>query len=151
MNKPAPQTPAADTAQGLCGPDPADLILHRSATVRVLLWLAGTLSLILAVLGAILPGLPTTPFVLLAAACYARASPHFYGWLLSNRLFGPLILEWRRHHSISRRIKWVAIGSMTVTVSFSIWYFAGRPWIQGLLALTVLVTAVWIYRIPSRQ
>lgn len=148
MSAAPPPDPLAEVPPGF---DAADLMLHRSPAVRALLWLAGTLALGLAVLGAILPGLPTTPFVLLAAACYARASPRFYEWLLRNRLFGPLIIEWRRYRSISRRIKWVAIGSMTVTVSFSVWFFAGRPWVQGLLTLTVLATAIWIWRIPSRQ
>ncbi|MDZ4123177.1 MAG: YbaN family protein, partial [Hydrogenophaga sp.] len=57
--------------------------LHRSRVVRWLLWLAGSVSLALGLIGVVLPGLPTTPFILLAAACYAKASPRLHGWLLN--------------------------------------------------------------------
>jgi hypothetical protein len=79
--------------------------LHPSLLVRVVLWVCGSIALLLGIIGVFLPGLPTTPFVLVAAACYARASEPFYRWLLRNPTFGPLIIEWRRHHSIPFRIK----------------------------------------------
>ena len=63
--------------------------------VRWLLWLAGTVALGLGIVGVVLPGLPTTPFVLLAAACYAKASPRLHRWLRAHRLFGPMVRDWR--------------------------------------------------------
>ena len=68
----------------------------KSSWARWLLVGLGTLFVALGALGAVLPVLPTTPFLLLAAACYARASTRFYNWLLNNRLFGPSIEAWRR-------------------------------------------------------
>ncbi|CAG0124908.1 Inner membrane protein YbaN [Rhodocyclaceae bacterium] len=124
---------------------------HPSAWVRTILWIAGSLALLLGIIGIVLPGLPTTPFVIAAAACYARASPRFYHWLLANKTFGPLIIEWRRHHSIPYKIKIVAIITMTLTISASIWMFSGKPWLQGMLAAIAVTTAIWLYRVPSRD
>lgn len=125
--------------------------LHPSALVRFVLLVIGSLALVLGVIGVFLPGLPTTPFVLLAAACYARASAPFYRWLIANPTFGPLIIEWRRHRSIPFRIKLIAITLMSLTVSVSIWTLSSMPWLQLMLAVIGLSTAVWLWRIPSRD
>lgn len=129
----------------------ADVRKHDSLTVRVVLVFLGTACVALGVLGAFVPLLPTTPFLLLAAACYARASTRFYNWLLNNRTFGPLIREWRRHHSIPWRVKLVAIGMMAVTLAISIVFFVRQPWLQALLAAGGVALAVYLYRIPSRD
>lgn len=125
--------------------------LHPSLLVRVVLLTLGSIALLLGIIGIFLPGLPTTPFVLVAAACYARASERFYRWLLLNPTFGPLIAEWRHHHSIPYRVKWLAITLMSLTICVSIWSFSGKPWLQGLLAFIGLSTAIWLWRIPSRD
>jgi uncharacterized protein len=69
---------------------------HASRPLRIVFAVLGTLCVALGMIGVVVPVLPTTPFMLLAAACYARASLRFYNWLLNTRAFGPLILEWRR-------------------------------------------------------
>jgi hypothetical protein len=124
--------------------------LHRSRAVRILLWSAGAFSLLIGAIGVVLPGLPTTPFVLLAAACFVRASPRAHAWLLRNRAFGPMLRMWEQHRSMPRRIKWIAVGSMVTMAGFSIWYFAGRPWLQGVLLLAVVIGLAIVLRIPSR-
>ncbi len=124
-------------------------ITHR--WLRPLLWVAGTLALLLGIIGIVVPGLPTTPFVLLAGACYVRASPRAHAWLLRNRTFGPLLREWERHHSVAPRIKRIALASMALTAGFSIWFFAGTPWLQGLVLGAMLVGAVVVWRLPSRN
>ena len=74
---------------------------HPSPTVRAALVLAGSGFVVVGLAGIFLPVLPTTPFLLLAAACYARASRRFYNALLNSRLFGPAILEWQQHRAIA--------------------------------------------------
>ncbi len=124
---------------------------HNSLTVRLVFLALGILFLALGIAGAVLPVLPTTPFMLLAAACFARASTRFYNWLLNNRLFGPTILEWRRYRSIPYRVKWMAIILMAVTLSISIVFFV--PWIQLQVALAIfgILLGAYLYNIPSRD
>jgi uncharacterized membrane protein YbaN (DUF454 family) len=128
-----------------------DAQLHPSLAVRLLLLVLGSIALLLGIIGIFLPGLPTTPFILVAAACYARASERFYRWLLRNPTFGPLISEWRRHRSIPHRVKWLAITLMSLTIAVSIWSFSGKSWLQIMLACIGIGTALWLWRIPSRD
>ncbi len=129
----------------------ADVRKHDSLTVRLLLAGAGTCCVVLGVIGIFTPVLPTTPFLLLAAACYARASTRFYNWLLNNRVLGPSILEWRRHRSLPWRTKLVAIATMAATFTVSIVFFVRPGWLQLALAGFGVGLAAWLWRIPSRD
>jgi uncharacterized protein len=119
--------------------------------LRWLLWLAGTIALGLGLLGVVLPGLPTTPFILLAAACYARASPRLYRRMRENSWIGPMLRDWEHNRSLTRRVKTVALSMMVVMVAVSVWTLHGRPWLQLLLVLAGAV-GVWVvgWRIPTR-
>ncbi len=72
----------------------------------------GLLTLALGMVGAFLPILPTVPFLLLSAFCFARSSERLYNWLLSHPLFGPPIQDWRRNGAIRRRAKFLATASI---------------------------------------
>lgn len=122
-----------------------------SRTVRWLLWLAGTVSLALGLVGVVLPGLPTTPFVLLAAACYAKASPRLHGWLLNHRFLGPMVRDWEQHRSLTRRTKTVAIGSMVVMVGLSAWGFRHQPLALAALLAVAAIGLIVVARIPTRE
>jgi len=124
---------------------------HRSRWVRAGFLVLGSIALALGIIGIFLPLLPTTPFVLLAAACYARGSRRFYEWLLANRTFGPIISEWERHRSIPYRTKLTAIGLMSTTLAISIIFFVKPLWLKGALAAMGVGLAIWMYRIPSRD
>jgi hypothetical protein len=124
---------------------------HRSCLVRGLLWAAGSLALLLGLIGVVLPGLPTTPFILLAAACYAKASPRLHRWLLNHRLTGPMLRDWEKHHSLTRRNKTIAVVSMAVMVSVSIWSFRGRVAVQLVLLALGAIGAWVVLRIPTRR
>ncbi len=138
MNAPSPP-PAASSRRP-----------HDSRVLRVALWLVGVLALLLAGIGVVLPGLPTTPLVLVASACFVRASPRAHAWLLRNQTFGPLLAEWERHRSIPRRVKRIGLAAMAVTAVFSVWFLSGQPWLQGLV-LAGVATGVWVVaRLPTR-
>jgi uncharacterized membrane protein YbaN (DUF454 family) len=118
---------------------------------RGLFLAAGFLFLGVGIAGVVVPVLPTTPFILLAAACFARSSQRFHDWLLHHRRFGPLVREWREHRSIPYRTKLFAIGMMAATLTASIVFFVPYPWLQAALAAFGVVLAVWLYRLPSRD
>ena len=124
---------------------------HRFLWVQLVFAAFGTLFLLLGIIGIFLPILPTTPFLLLATACYARSSRRFYNWLMNHPSFGPLIVEWRTYRSIPRRIKLVAITMMILTFSSSILFFVKDGWLQLALALFGLALVAWLYQVPSRD
>ena len=129
----------------------AGLRLHASRTVRVALVAVGTSSLALGIIGIFVPVLPTTPFVLLAAGCYARASTRFHRWLTRSRVFGPMIREWQRHRSIRYRTKLFAIAMMASTLAVSIVFFVEPLWLKAGLAVFGVALGAWMYRLPSRN
>lgn len=124
---------------------------YNSRMMRLIFAGFGTLFVGIGVVGAVLPVLPTTPFMLLAAGCYGRASPRFYNWLLNTRAFGPLIREWQQYRAIPWRTKLIAIALMAITLSSSILLFAKQPYAQIPMALFGCALAIWLYRIPSRD
>lgn len=124
---------------------------HPSFSVRVALVVVGTLLVAAGVAGIFLPVLPTTPLLLAAAACYARASRRFYNALLNNRVFGPAILEWQAHRSIPYRTKVTAIVLMSLTLAVSIIFFVEDGRLQIFLVALGIFLAVYLYRIPSRD
>lgn len=121
------------------------------STWRWLMIALGGLSLAIGLIGIFLPLLPTTPFVLLAAACFARGSERFHQWLLANRTFGPMVFEWERHRSLPYRTKVTAIVLMSLTMAVSIVFFVQPLWLKIALALFGVALALWMYRIPSRD
>ena len=132
-------------------PAPDSATLHRSRVVRGLFWLAGSVSLALGLVGVVLPGLPTTPFVLLAAACYAKASPRLHGRLLNHRFMGPMVRDWEQHRSLTRRTKTVAQVSMVAMVGLSAWGLRAQPVVLGLLLVAAAIGVLVVARIPTRN
>jgi uncharacterized membrane protein YbaN (DUF454 family) len=124
---------------------------HLRREVRGLFFVLGLASVVLGVAGIFLPLLPTTPFLLLAAACFARSSDRFYHWLLNHPLLGATVREWQQYRSIPRRTKWVAIATMAATLAVSVAFFVTHAALQIALALFGVVLAVYLYSIPSRD
>ncbi len=117
--------------------------------MRALFFVAGGTALSLGIAGIFLPVLPTTPLVLLAAACFARSYRPFHEWLLAHRRFGPMIHEWQAHGSIPYRTKITAIVMMAVTLGASVVFFVRPFWLQLALSAFGLGLAAWMYRLPS--
>ncbi len=88
--------------------------------VRGFWLLLGLLSLALGALGVFLPLLPTTPFILLAAYCFARSSRRLHNWLLHHRTFGPLIENWNRYGAIARPAKILGVVSLVAVIGLSV-------------------------------
>lgn len=130
---------------------PSDRRSARARVKRAALVGAGLLALLLALLGAVLPGLPTTPFILLAAACFAKASPRLHQWLVQHRWLGPMVRDWEAHHTLPLRIKWLASGMMAVMVGLSAWQLSNRPAVQAVVLVTGLIGGVVVWRIPTRH
>jgi hypothetical protein len=107
--------------------------MKSSKFTRLVLVIAGTISVGLGILGIFLPLLPTTPFLLLAAFLYARSSQRFYDWLLNNRWFGSYITNYRERRGISLKIKILAVSVLWITITFSSWFV-----VQLLMARIVL-------------
>jgi uncharacterized protein len=123
---------------------------QRSRFARFFYLATGFTALALGAVGVVVPLLPTTPFILLAAACFARSSPYFHDWLLGHRIAGPVIREWMEHKSIPRKIKrWVYL-LLTLSLGSSI-LLMPSAWHQVLLALLGIILLVFIWRIPVRD
>lgn len=114
------------------------------------LWaLAGVTSLVLGIVGAFLPVLPTVPFVLLAAFCFSRGSRRAEDWLLNHRVFGPMVRDWRANHSIPWRVKQLAWGMMAIGSLWAGWLLPPRwCWVPAACCAAV---AYWMYRLPTRR
>ena len=116
---------------------------------RSLYQFCGFLFLALAVIGVFLPLLPTTPFLLVATACFARSSEKWHAWLLENAALGPLIRNWETNRCISRKIKAIAIASMLVIGGFSIFFAIGGLWLKLSGAALITVGLIVIFRIKT--
>jgi len=92
----------------------------RTGLARWVLLGLGVLFTSLGAVGAFLPVLPTTPFVLLAGACFVRSSPAFHRRLLANRIFGTYVAQWQLDHTVPREAKRKAYGLVVVTFVLSI-------------------------------
>jgi uncharacterized membrane protein YbaN (DUF454 family) len=107
---------------------------------RQLLLAAGTLSLAVGLVGIFVPVLPTTPFLLLAAACYLRSSQRFYNWLMNSRFLGNYIRNYIEGKGLPLRVKLFIIILLWATISLSIWLVANTVVTIILLAVAVGVT-----------
>lgn len=114
---------------------------------RWLFLVAGFASLGMAYLGVLLPGLPATPWVLLASGCFAKSSPRLQRWLRRSPVFGGLIRDWEAHRGIRRPVKATAVVLIVTAVTVSI-VFGGLPvaakWGIGVLAGVGLCVVLFV-------
>ena len=113
------------------------------------LWLiVGMLSLALGVIGIILPVLPTTPFIILAAFCFGKSSPKLQAWLENNKHFGPIIADWRENGAIETRYKLTAIVMMAAAFALSL-LMQVSPAVLVIQAVCMIGAAIFILTRPS--
>ena len=119
-----------------------------SGSLRLLWVMAGLLSLAVGVIGIVVPVLPTTPFVLLAAFCFSRGSARFERWLLDHRLLGPIVLDWREHRAVPLPAKRLAYAMMAAS-SLAAAFLLPLPW-AAVPAACCTAAAYWLWRLPTR-
>ncbi|WPB57479.1 YbaN family protein [Xylophilus sp. GOD-11R] len=119
-------------------PRPARWALHAFAV----------LCLVLGLIGAVVPGMPTTVFILMAAWAAARSSPRLHAWLMRNRVFGPMLLNWQNGGTVSRRAKWSATATMALC-GVVVGYTVHRRWAATLSIICMALVLAWLWRRPE--
>ncbi|MBS1155153.1 MAG: hypothetical protein H6R07_1077 [Proteobacteria bacterium] len=115
----------------------------------ILLWRALALACVaLGLVGIVVPGLPTVPFLLVAAWAAGHGWPKLEAWLLAHTHFGPPIRRWREQGAIPRKAKSLAIVMMTAS-SIVLWHTALAVWIKVLVTVLMAAVAVWMWRRPE--
>lgn len=116
---------------------------------RLIWWrVVALLSLLLGLIGIVVPGLPTVPFVLLSAWAGSKGWPALELWLLRHPTYGPHIVQWREYGAVPRRAKWLAT-AMMLSSSFLIQVSAAHAWLKLALPLFLLLTAAWLWSRPE--
>ena len=125
-------------------------LIAESKLKRILLFFLGTVFLSLGIIGIALPILPTTPFLLLSAACYVRCSEKAYNWLIHNRVFGKIIRDYRDGKGLPYKVKAVTIILLWITILISM-LFIQIIWIQILLLVIACVVSIHVALIRPKQ
>lgn len=123
----------------------------RETLIRGLLMAAGGLAMLLGIIGIFLPIMPTVPFILLAAACFGRASPRFHHWLHQHPYFGPMVQNWEERRAISRKGKYMAWSMMTFSCSMVLYRMWDTSWWWAGIVVSAICLSVgiWMSRLPD--
>ncbi len=128
--------------------------LDGSYLSRAAWFVLGFLSMVVGLIGIPVPGLPTTPLMILAAACFAKSSQRFYDWIINNRMFGEHVKNYREGNGIPKRSKPIILGTMWIFVLFAV-LIAIPDSAPGISRYATLLLAgigtIFILRIPSLE
>lgn len=124
---------------------PVRLVENR--LLRWTLFSLGWLSASLGVLGIFLPLLPTTPFMLLAAGCFARSSERFYCWITSHPKYGPMIADYLAGKGLPMRAKYLAVSLLWLSILFGV-YWVDFVWAKLAMLLTAVAVTAYLWRLP---
>lgn len=123
---------------------------HLLFMLRYLLIFLGTLFLALGIVGIFLPVLPTTPFVLLTAACWANASPRFHHWLINHPYFGSVVQNWQQSRAVPLKAKILSTVMMSASCALLFYRLAtSMYWLAVACSLMCLAVAFWLWRLPN--
>lgn len=118
---------------------------------KSLLLIAGHLCLALGILGAFLPVLPTTPFLLLAAYCYSKSSTTLHRWILNHKYLGPPINDWEKNGVIGLKAKWIATIMLGLVIVLRMPYLKVALVIRVIAIVILLLVLLFIWTRPSRN
>lgn len=125
--------------------------LIRNPILRHLVFAVGVVSVGLGLLGAFLPVLPTTPFILLAAWCFVRSSQKAHDWLYRQPFFGPALQDWEENRAIARKTKIIAISMIMISLTV-MWFKVSNEWVRYFVtALLAAVSAFIVTRNESTK
>lgn len=114
------------------------------------LWvLSGVFALILGIVGAFLPLLPTTPLIILAAFCFSKGSHRLHSWILARKGFGPMIRNWETYGIIPLKAKLLATLMIITMVGYALWFKVEVLGLRIAIVLTILCTLAYIWTRPS--
>ena len=116
---------------------------------RPVLFAIGVLSVVLGAIGVVLPLVPTTPFLLLAAACFSRSSRRMHAWLLRNRVFGPVLRDWENGGAIARPVKILATVMMLGLISYPLGFLEIALPAKITAAASVVAVLAFIWSRPD--
>ena len=114
---------------------------------RIILLIIGWLAIVLGALGVVLPLLPSTPVILLAAWCFARSSPRFHHWLLYRSWFGKYLRHWQQHRALPPGIKGRAMLLTVATFALSLW-LVKLFWLRVMLLCMLAALLLFMWRMP---
>lgn len=123
--------------------------ITNTSIIKYLLIIAGTISLLLGILGIFLPLLPTTPFLLLTAACFAKSSDKLYNKLIKHKIFGKYILNYRNKKAIPLKIKIFSISLLWLTIGYATLMILNNLWIKIFLLIIALAVTYHIVRLKT--
>lgn len=123
---------------------------HGSRVVRSLYFGTGLVCLAIGVVGVVLPIVPTTFPILVAAYCFARSSERFDRWLTHHRVFGPIVRDWRAGVGFTRQAKALAVAGILGSVAFSATFFVPAPAWRIVLAGTAIVLSGYVLSLPTK-
>ena len=132
-------------------PDAISVVGQHATGFRRYLYVGlGLLFLGIAVAGAILPGLPTVPWVLLAGGCFSRSSPRLHRWLCGSPYFGPMIRDWEKHRGIRWRVKLFAVCMVVTVISCTVIFRNPPDWAKvSIIALGLIGIATILFGVPT--
>ncbi len=116
---------------------------------RIAFFGLGGVFFVLGMVGIVLPGLPTTPFLLLTSYFLARSSPRLQRRLLSNRLVGPILSQWQRHRAVEPRVKRRAVALVAVAMALLIGFSRMPPTLLAIVLALASVGLLVIWRLPT--
>ena len=126
--------------------------INRSGLRRTFWFICGFISMVIGLIGIPVPGLPTTPLMILAAACFAKSSQRFYDWIIHNKLFGRHVKNYREGKGIPRKSKPIILGTMWTFVLFAV-LIAIPDSVPPVSKISTLILAIigtiFILRIPN--
>lgn len=123
--------------------------LLSNKLIRILLIVIGTIAVVLGVIGVFLPLLPTTPFLLLAAYCYAKSSERFYNWLITNRICGKYIRNYRDGLGMKLNHKLFVIILIWLTIGYSVIGVITNKWIKILFIIIAISVTIHIIKLKT--